>query len=236
MNPANPTNEQPNGVQSNPLGDPGAFRGRSTNLRKLAQSEKKSDFLPSFSRGFGGFVIEVAKIIIIALAVIIPIRAFLFQTFYVKGASMEPTFLNRDYLIVDQLSYRLHQPQRGDVVVVRNPFQPSEFFIKRLIGLPGERLTINENEITIYVADQVEGQVLNESNYLQPSIMTAGNVDVTLGADDYYVLGDNRGASLDSRSFGPITREAIIGRTAVRAWPVHRARTFSTPMYTPDEM
>ncbi len=84
----NPSDDQPSGAQANPLGDPRAFRGRSTNLRKLAAAETKSDFLPSFRRGFGSFVLEVAKIIIIALAVIIPIRAFLFQTFYVKGASM----------------------------------------------------------------------------------------------------------------------------------------------------
>lgn len=210
------------------LGDPRAWRGQSTNLKKLAATEKRSDFLPSFSRSIGGFVIELVKIVVIALAIIIPIRTFILQPFYVKGASMEPTFHDNEYLIIDELSYRLHSPLRGDVVVIRNPAL-GEFLIKRLIGLPGERVIINDGTITIINAEHPGGVFLDERTYLSPSVATFGNLDVTLSDEQYFVLGDNRSASLDSRSFGPITRRDIIGRTAVRAWPINRASTFSTP-------
>ncbi|MBI2984853.1 MAG: signal peptidase I [Candidatus Kerfeldbacteria bacterium] len=223
--------QETHGAQDNPLGDPRAFRGYRTNLQKLAESTKKSEFLPSFSRSFGGFVIEVAKIIIIALLIIKPIHAFLLQPFYVKGASMEPTFRNNEYLIVDQLSYRLHDPRRGDVVVIRNPFQPDEFFIKRIIGLPADRLLIADGRITVFDAVHPDGQALDESAYLSSGSFTPGHTEVTLGVEEYYVLGDNRTASLDSRTFGPIERRAIVGRTAVRAWPIYRAQTFQTPTY-----
>ncbi len=202
----------------------------STDLKKLSQTEKRSDFLPSFNSSFGGFVVELVKIVVIALAIIIPIRTFILQPFYVKGASMEPTFHDNEYLIIDELSYRLHQPQRGDVVVLRNPAL-GEFLIKRLIGLPNERIVINDGKITIYNAAHVDGVVLNEQEYLSPTIQTFGNLDTTLTGDQYFVLGDNRPASLDSRSFGPIPRQDIIGRTAVRAWPVSKAKTFSPPTF-----
>lgn len=201
----------------------------STNLKKLAATEKRSDFLPSFNRSFGGFAAELIKIIVIAFAIIIPIRFYILQPFYVKGASMEPNFHDNEYLIIDELSYRLHDPQRGDVVVLHNPSQPSEFLIKRIIGLPGERLTINDGEVTIFNQTHPDGATLNESNYLPAGVLTFGHLDVTLGASEYYVLGDNRPASLDSRIFGPVQRSQIIGRTALRAWPIYRARTFSTP-------
>ena len=213
---------------SSPLGDPRAFRGMSTNLKKLAQPEKRSDFLPSFNNSFGGFVVELAKIVIIALAIIIPIRTFILQPFYVKGASMEPTFHDNEYLIIDELSYRLHQPQRGDVVVLRSP-SLGEFLIKRVIGLPGERIVVNDSTITVYNAAHPSGAQLSEKDYLSPAVTTFGNLDVTLGDSQYYVLGDNRPASLDSRSFGPIERKDIVGRTAIRAWPVNRLDTFPTP-------
>lgn len=217
-------------VSINPLGDPRAYRGMSTNLKKLAQTEKRSDFLPSFKNSFGGFVVELVKIVVIALAIIIPIRTFVLQPFYVKGASMEPTFKDNEYLIIDELSYRLHEPRRGDVVVLRNP-SLGEFLIKRLIGLPGDRLVINDGTITIYSTSYPDGIKLDESPYLSTAVATFGNLDVTLGEKQYFVMGDNRSASLDSRSFGPITRKDIVGRTAVRAWPITRAATFDTPEF-----
>lgn len=214
---------------SNPLGDPRNFRGMSTNLKKLAATEKRSDFLPSFKRSIGGFSSELIKIILIAFAIIIPIRFYVLQPFYVKGASMEPNFHDNEYLIIDELSYRLHQPQRGDVVVLHNPGQPNEFLIKRIIGLPGDRLTINDGAVTVYTSARPDGAVLDETGYLPVDRLTFGHLDVTLGSGEYYVLGDNRPASLDSRIFGPVSRTAIVGRTAVRAWPLYRIQTFNTP-------
>lgn len=229
--PSSSGSSQTGGVRENPLGDPRAFRGYSTDLRKLSKAQKKSDFLPGFRKSVGGFVWEIAKIIIIALIIIKPVHAFLLQPFYVKGASMEPNFYNADYLIVDQLSYRLHDPRRGDVVVIHNPFQENEFFIKRIIGLPNEQIMIVNSQITIYNDEFPDGQPLDESAYLEPGVSTPGNIEITLGGEEYYVMGDNRTASLDSRSFGPIDRDAIVGRTALRAWPIHRAATFQTPAF-----
>lgn len=225
-----PTPNQKSTTSANPLGDPRAYRGMSTNLKKLAQTEKRSDFLPSFKNSFGGFAVELIKIVVIALAIIIPIRTFVLQPFYVKGASMEPTFRDNEYLIIDELSYRLHEPKRGDVVVLRNPTL-GEFLIKRLIGLPGERLVVNDGFIVVYSTQYPDGMRLDESSYLSSSVTTFGNLDVTLGEKQYFVMGDNRAASLDSRSFGPIPRKDIVGRTAVRAWPISRAGTFSTPEF-----
>lgn len=219
----------PNPAPQNPLGDPRAFQGTSTNLKKLAAGEKRSDFLPSFSKGFGGFVWEMAKIIIIALIIIKPIHAYVLQPFYVKGASMEPTFYNNEYLIIDELSYRFHEPRRGDVIVLRNPVLNDEFLIKRIIGLPGERLVIDQQGIRVASTPTGELRALDERAYLSANVVTSAAVDVILGTEEYFVMGDNRPASLDSRSFGPVQRQTIVGRAGVRAWPVHRARTFPTP-------
>lgn len=222
-------NEKPKSVPpSNPLGDPRAFRGMSTNLKKLSTPEKRSDFLPPFRSSFAGFAIELVKIVVIALAIIIPIRTFILQPFYVEGSSMEPTFHDKEYLIIDELSYRLHAPQRGDVVVLKSPAL-NEFLIKRIIALPGERVVINDGNITVTNASHPNGAAVNERTYLNASVVTFGNMDVTLASDQYYVLGDNRPASLDSRSFGPIQRKDIVGRTALRAWPMSRISTFPTP-------
>lgn len=217
------------GVFQNPLGDPQAWRGYSTDLKKMAQGEKKSDFLPSFGNSVGSFVSELLKIVIVALIIIIPVRYFILQPFYVKGASMEPNFHDNEYLIIDELSYRFHTPRRGDVTVLRNPQLLSEFFIKRIIGLPNEQLEVSDGRVIITNASHPGGAVLDESAYLPAGRETSGSVEVTIGPKEYFVMGDNRPASLDSRSFGPIEESGIVGRTAVRAWPLHRLATFQTP-------
>lgn len=175
-------------------------------------------------KAFLVFLGEVLKVVVVSLAIILPIRYFLVQPFYVKGASMEPNFYDHDYLLIDEISYRFHTPARGEVVVLRYPRDHSQFFIKRVIGLPGERVVIKEQKVWI---GQKGGELkpLTES-YLGEWVRTQGQQDITLQADQYYVLGDNRGASLDSRSFGPIVRAEIIGRSWVRAWPFDRWTVF----------
>jgi len=212
----------------NPLGDPRAFRGYSTRLKELAKPEKRSDFLPPLEKTAGSFLLELTKIVIIAFAIIIPIRTFVLQPFYVKGASMEPNFHDNEYLIVDELSYRFHAPRRGDVVVLRNPSLETEFFIKRVIALPGERLVIENGVIAIFDPSG-KGGPISESAYLKADVETFGAVDTTLGQDEVFVMGDNRSSSLDSRAFGPIKVKEIIGRTAIRAWPITKATVFATP-------
>jgi len=169
------------------------------------------------------FVWEIAKIVIISLAIIIPIRYFLIQPFFVQGASMEPNFEDGDYLIVDEISYRLDSPQRGDVVIFRYPLDQSEFFIKRIIGLPGETVKISEGRVYIYNQENPQGQILDESQYL-PDAYTAGDMEVVLKNGEYFVLGDNRGSSSDSRRWGVLPRDLIIGKAWIRAWPIDRVK------------
>ena len=141
---------------------------------------------------------------------------------------MEPTFHEKEYLIIDELSYRFREPVRGEVIVLRAPINPQEYYLKRIIGLPGERVKVSDNKVIVYNQAHPEGIVVFE-DYIQMD--TAGAVTVTLGPDQYFVLGDNRDASFDSRRFGPISRGAIIGRTWFRGWPVTRVGTFSVPQY-----
>lgn len=175
------------------------------------------------------FVLEVLQIIIISSAIIIPIRYFLIQPFYVKGASMEPNFLDHEYLIIDELSYRFRQPERGEVVVFRYPRNPSDFFIKRVLGLPGETIEISDGIITVFNTEYPNGIKISES-YLG-DVRTLGTKRVTLSSDEYYVMGDNREESMDSRSFGPVKKTFLIGRVWFRGLPLTRLATFSNPDY-----
>ncbi|MFA6525853.1 MAG: signal peptidase I [Candidatus Buchananbacteria bacterium] len=174
------------------------------------------------------FFWEMVRVAIISLAIILPVRYFLIQPFYVKGASMEPNFYDHEYLIIDEISYRFNEPQRGDIVVFKYPKDPKQYFIKRVVGKPGEKVKIQDNSVYI------NGTRLNET-YLPENIETVlplrGYGEVTLGSDEYFLLGDNRGQSLDSRIFGPVKREFIVGRTWIRGWPFNRVTVFNAPEY-----
>lgn len=177
----------------------------------------------------GRFALELVEIVVISLAIILPIRYFLIQPFYVKGASMEPTFDDHEYLIIDELSYRFRPPQRGEVVVFRYPLDPRQYFIKRIAGLPGETVKVKDNVVTVVNAEHPAGFPLDESAYLAPGTETHGDRTIELGPDEYAVLGDNRGASLDSRTFGALPLKNIVGRVWIRGWPLDRVTVFSAP-------
>ena len=180
-------------------------------------------------RSFFVFIWEVLKIVIIALLIVVPIRYFLFQPFFVRGQSMEPNFENGDYLIIDEISYRFGSPQRGEVVVFQYPQNPSQRYIKRIVGLPGETVEVEDGKVVIF---NLEGsQILDESNYLPVSCQTPGDVRVSLNEDEYFVLGDNRASSADSRSWGDLPRENIVGRVLFRAWPFTALAKFEAPAY-----
>jgi signal peptidase I len=182
------------------------------------------------SSGNGGaklFFWELVKAFIIAIIVIVPIRYFLIQPFFVRGASMEPTFDDGQYLIVDQLSYRWRAPQRGEVIVFHYPNRPSQFFIKRVIGLPGETVKVEGGQVIIENSQHPDGVILNEVDYLPSDVRTGGHVTSTLVDNEYFVLGDNRAASSDSRSWGSLKRDAIVGRVWIRAFPFNRLTIFA---------
>lgn len=180
-------------------------------------------------RSLLSFIWEVLKIVFLALLIVIPIRYFLFQPFLVMGQSMEPNFHQGDYLIVDQLSYRFSDPQRGDVVVFKYPKDPSQRYIKRIIALPGETIQIEDNKIKIFSKEG--SQILDESSYLSSSLLVYGNGKWTLGDDEYFVMGDNRLYSSDSRKWGVLPRKNIIGRVFLRIWPFAAFAKFEAPSY-----
>lgn len=176
-------------------------------------------------RSFLLFGWEVIQVVVVVFAIIIPVRQFLVKPFYVRGASMEPNFHDYEYLVIDELSYRLRDPQRGEVVVLKDPSNPEQFFIKRIIGLPGEKVVVRDGHV------RINGEVLDETVYLDSSVRTTGSDNVTLGDNEYYVMGDNRPASLDSRVFGPVAENEFVGRTWIRAWPPSRLDVFSPFSY-----
>jgi len=190
-------------------------------LFKKDNHESALDDNLSFGKQVLIFVWEIFKVVVISVAIIVPVRYFLIKPFYVKGASMEPNFYNHEYLIINEISYRFNRPERGDAVVFKYPFDPTQYFIKRIIGLPGETIKISDGKIYISVFGQDEEEILEE-NYLLPAMKTLGEVKATLAEDEYYILGDNRVASLDSRAFGPIKRDHIVGKTFLRGWPLNR--------------
>lgn len=154
----------------------------------------------------------------IVLIIVLPIRLYVAKPFIVSGTSMFPTFNTWHYLIIDQLTYQFKEPQRGDVIVFRFPQNPSRFFIKRIIGLPSETVQLNENSVTIYNEDYPEGFVLDEP-YVSPENEKDSQLLMELGDNEYFVLGDNRKASADSRYWGPLEYERITGRAYVRLFP-----------------
>ena len=195
--------------------------------------------------GFWGNVLEWVKIVIWALVIIIPIRTFFFQPFFVEGNSMEPNFRDGQYLIVKEWGYKKTEVnlggkklftvegdktlERGQVVVFRYPKDPKEFFIKRIIGLPKDKVEIKNGQVKIYNSENPNGFVLDESGYLPSSLPTdcKGSYCLfNLKENEYVVMGDNRSHSSDSRAWGILPREMLVGVVAVRAWPPESAQIF----------
>lgn len=162
-------------------------------------------------------LLDIVRFSIIALIIVIPIRSFIAQPFIVSGASMENTFHTGEYLIVDQLSYELHAPSRGDVIVFRYPRDPSKFFIKRVIGLPNETISIEGSTVRITNPENPNSFILDEP-YIK-SMVNGSNLNEVLGDREYFVMGDNRDQSSDSRFWGVLTSDRIIGRAYLRLFP-----------------
>lgn len=161
---------------------------------------------------------DFARFIIVAILIIVPVRAWVAQPFIVRGASMEPTFEDGEYLIIDELSYHFRKPKRGEVIVFRFPEDVSKFFIKRVIGLPGERIELRDNKV--FLVRDAKREELQEP-YLAETLTTP-DVAVELGKDEYLVLGDNRLFSSDSRRWGALREELVAGRAWLRLWPLNR--------------
>ncbi|HPS28213.1 MAG TPA: signal peptidase I [Candidatus Paceibacterota bacterium] len=236
----------------------------------------------NFWRNLRAFFLETAEVVLIALAIVLPVRYFIIQPFIVYGQSMEPSFFDKDYLVVDELSFRLRSIKRGEVIIFEAPAEltanantankeinvkgllslsfvnvsrvertkfvdfyhkagylvsakvytaSSTFFIKRVIGLPGEKVTIQNGTVKIYNAERPEGFILNEP-YLSNLVKTTSDINVTLPPQQYFVMGDNRMNSYDSRSWGSLNGKAILGRVWLRVWPLSHAAAFGTNPYS----
>ncbi|MDD5318275.1 MAG: signal peptidase I [Candidatus Pacebacteria bacterium] len=172
---------------------------------------------------------ELFRFAIILLAIFIPLRIFVASPFVVYGSSMEPNFNTGDYLIVDELSYHFHTPNRGDVIVLTPPVSDKKYFIKRVIGLPNETVSVDGDQVYIINADHPKGFELKEP-YLAFHKGPQGTWH--LGPDEYFVMGDNRDVSSDSRSWGPLKADKIAGRAFLRLYPFNKISLLPAQGYT----
>lgn len=159
---------------------------------------------------------ELGKLILLAVVIVVPFRLYIAQPFIVDGASMSPTFETGEYLIVDELTYHFETPERGSVLIFKYPRDPAKYFIKRVIGLPGEIVSIRNGEVSIINEENPEGFRLDEP-YVE--FEKDDTMSFTLSEGEYFVLGDNRSGSADSRIWGAVPKENIIGRPIIRFYP-----------------
>lgn len=170
---------------------------------------------------------EIFETVIIAVAVVVLVRAFITQPFLVSGSSMEPSFENGNYLLVDELTYRFREPERGEVIVFKSPTNGRAYYIKRIIGLPTEKLVIEGDLVRVYGEG---GAKVLEEGYVS-DFDGSGRYETSLGEDEYFVMGDNRSFSFDSRSWGPLSESNIVGMVRFRLWPVNEAMAVTVPEY-----
>ncbi len=163
------------------------------------------------------FFTELLKFALIALIIVVPVRLFVAKPFIVSGASMEPTFQTGQYLIIDELTYDFSAPTRGDVIIFKYPKDPTQYFIKRIIGLPGETLHIKGGRVSIIKVDGTKLQL--PESYIK-NIGNGGDIDVPIPDGQYFVMGDNRPDSSDSRYWGLLPKENIVGRAYLRLLPI----------------
>jgi len=191
---------------------------------------------------------EIVKTLLWAAVIAIVIRTFAYEPFNIPSGSMVPTLLEGDYLFVSKMAYGYSKfsfpgglipvkgriwegaPTRGEVVVFRDPQDLSTYFIKRIIGLPGETVAVADNTVTVVNKDHPSGFKLNET-YLPAGLITAGNETYAISSSSYLVFGDNRPFSFDSRSWGPLPAKNMIGLVRVRLWPLNEITAFAAPNY-----
>jgi signal peptidase I len=173
----------------------------------------------SILKKIGQFFLDIIEVAVIAMAIFVIVYLFLFQPHQVRGSSMYPSFKDNEYILTDKISYRFDAPQRGEVIIFKAPGNEEYEYIKRVIALPGEQVRIQEGHV--YINDQV----LDESDYLASDTYTQGGRSLPIGdtgevlPDHYFVLGDNRSHSSDSRDWGLVPTKNIIGKAWFRYWP-----------------
>lgn len=165
------------------------------------------------------FFLDFLETIVVSLAIFAVVYVFLFMPHQVDGKSMEPNFHNGEYILTDKLSYRFNAPKRGDVVVFHSPQDERSDFIKRIIGVPGDTLKVEKGYV--YLNDQrLEENYINDPGGVLSGRFLREGLEVTVPPDQYLVMGDNRDHSSDSREWGFVGIDGIVGRAFFRYWPV----------------
>lgn len=192
----------------------------SNQAEKEVDSPKKGDFLPLKLIKLGiNFFFDFLETIVVALSIFVVIYLFIVQPHEVKGSSMEPNFHNNEYILTDKISYRFDEPKRGDVIIFKAPVNPDVDYIKRIIALPSEKVKVHNGEV--YVNNERLNELyLENPTPLFPNSMLKDNAEIMVPDGFYFVMGDNRPHSSDSREFGPIDKKLIIGKAVFRYWPV----------------
>jgi len=181
-------------------------------------------------KAVGSFFLDIIETIVVALAIFVVVYLFLFQPHQVKGNSMYPNFHDGEYILTDKISYRLGQPKRGDVIVFKAPRNEEVDYIKRIIGLPGDEIKLENNSMFINTKRLDEGYLPSDFVTLPGSFLSE-NIPVTVPAGQYFVLGDNRNHSSDSREWGMVKRDEIVGKAFFRYWPINQVGTIKKVSY-----
>lgn len=171
----------------------------------------------------GAFLLDILQVIVFAVAIFLFVYLLVLQPHKIKGESMHPNFLNGEFLLTDKVTYRFGDPKRGDVIVFKAPPDDKDEYIKRILGLPGDTVMVKGGKV------YVNGNMMDESKYLDASVITSPGSfaregeSLVVPQNQYFVLGDNRPHSLDSRNLGTIKREKITGRAWIVYWPAPKA-------------
>lgn len=198
----------------------------------MGQEEQYQKPIQQKAHTFKSEVWDIIKTIIFFGLIYFFVRGYIAQPFLVKGRSMEQTFSDGDYLIVDQVTYNFNDPKRFEIIVFNTKFIPGgserEYYIKRIIGIPGDRVVIKEGVVNLY-ENNSEIPTILEEKYIIDGLRTLSPepVDVLLEKDQYFVLGDNRGNSADSRYWGTLDRSYILGKPFIRLFPFNTIRIFN---------
>lgn len=181
------------------------------------------------ARKIGVFLLDIVETVVIALAIFVVIYLFAAQPHQVRGASMQPNFQNGEYILTDKISYKFRNPERGEVVIFRAPKNQELDYIKRVVGLPGEHVKIEKGNIYINGKNLTESYLPHEPIFTG-TFLQEGQENI-LGEGEFFVMGDNRNHSSDSRDWGPIIKDLIVGKAILRYWPVNEIGFINKPPY-----
>jgi signal peptidase I len=186
---------------------------------------------PEDQPSVGSFLWDLVKVVLVAFGIMIVFRFFVAEPFVVSGKSMEPNFHDNEYLIINKVGYRIGEPQRGDAIVFHYPKERSQYFIKRIVGLPGEKVKVEDGRVLIYNEEYPQGRVLNEPYTASQNVTFGPNEVISLGSEEYFVLGDNRLQSSDSRVWGILPKKDIVGKAFVRIFPFNELGVIKSATY-----